>query len=73
MFDHNKLDEYKEWMDKNNITSLVFGDREWRFGEDSEFFYLDICNDYTLEFEAVIETEDWEDFKKEVANYFLNK
>lgn len=72
MFDFNKLDRYKKFMEEEGI--YVF-----KFLDDWELLILE--NTYRLTFYSkddesrmIITTSDnWNEFKVKIANYFLEK
>lgn len=76
-FDHNLLDKYKEAMELLGSCDMCFNEGDIQIGETKEeFFYFIKFNDCTEENLKMIKCKDsydWEDFKKQVAQYFLNK
>lgn len=75
MFDFNKLDKYREAMNEFSLDTLVFKQEpRLQFGETGEdVYYIDIFSEEQNEFVPVIESDNWEEFKLKVANYFLEE
>ena len=73
-FDFNKLTMYKAVMDSLGLGAMVF-DQEPRlqFGYDGESYYIDEFSDDEDKFVMLVESEDFEYFKRSAASYFLNK
>ncbi|MGL6119848.1 MAG: hypothetical protein ACRC0V_05020, partial [Fusobacteriaceae bacterium] len=79
--DHNKLEEYKKFMEKEGISFLFFDeanelteDVELDFGVRRYYtqYILSCWNKETLS-TVTLKNSDWEDFKKQVADYFLKE
>lgn len=67
MFDFNKLDHYKDCIETAKACRLSWVE------ECGIISFQMFKNDYMLRVEdARIHDSDWEEFKKEVANYFLS-
>lgn len=72
-FDFNEIDKYKEAMELLGVVNfnletlrnpLHFGIIK-NGGFKAEY--------QLVSYEVLVRSEDWEEFKKKVANYFLNK
>lgn len=72
MFDFNKLDKYKKFMQEEGIYEITFiANRSYTLKIKENRYYLSAFKDFDDVWEN--ENDNWEDFKIEVANYFLQE
>ena len=70
MFNFNKLDKYKKFMQEEGICEIVFtASCSYTLKIKENRYYLSMFKDFDDVWE--IENDNWEDFKIKVANYFL--
>ena len=70
MFDFNKLDKYKKFMQEEGIHEIVFtASCSYILKIKENRYYLSMFKDFDDVWD--IENDNWENFKIEVANYFL--
>ena len=73
MFDHNKLQEYKDAMKLLVVRiSITENDQDHI---KLKFIEINEQNFYSIEdaYKVIATSKDFEEFKMKVANYFLNK
>jgi len=72
MFDFNKLDKYKKFMGEEGITEMKWELYTIKIYDKTKIYgkyILQMFSDFDDWWE--VESDDWEEFKIEVANKFL--
>ena len=72
MFDFNKLDKYKKFMNEEGIHEIIFvASCSYTLKIKENRYYLSVFRDFDDVWEN--ENDNWGEFKIEVANYFLQE